>query len=281
MNPLLLASFLSTLGLGVLVSGKEEEDWRSGGSWDAFFKSRFAREASEKQRVAFDWLQEQGLPPPFPEEVVFYEPADILAFYGLKSESALDRWVYRHTESGLWLRLFGPGYEPDASRNRDEQWTILVQQAISGLVVLSMRQRGMVRLERLSMAPSHVLAFLDVNEVFSDRSTLLLPNLTIEQVEEAGMVDRVVRSGPIRAYIHFTVQNPGRREHEGGIVVGGIIEDSEAELPPEKLHFPFSRVAFEAFLDHMDAAANDLWVEIHGPDPWEDEEDLLDDEEVP
>lgn len=57
-----------------------------------------------------------------------------------------------------------------------------------------------------------------------------------------------------------------------GILIGSIVEGSDAEVSPLELLFPFTQEQFEHAVNDVDAEADRLWQEAHGPIDVSDED---------
>ena len=196
--------------------------------------------------------------------------ADLLNVYGEGSdnnpeedERRLDRRVYKSTACGAWAKLLPPGYQRVGTRRGT--WTVRITNSIVGPKCYNVRRKGR-RAIVTADAPEYVRQFLLPTETLPEPHRKgfdphTMHNITWEQLVDLpieGGIERVTkRRGAL--LVTFTLDEPVLKPHQGGVLLGSIVEGSDAEIPARELLFPFTEEALDKVLEGIEDEVDFFW----------------------
>jgi hypothetical protein len=186
---------------------------------------------------------------------------------------SIGRRAYKDTTCGAWVQRIGRGRTQVGSTR--ETWTARINRSIVGGVVVSVRKRGATALglAQRDEWPEHVGEYLwadgrgiirlDPADVAANAVLVrgMLDGLTADN--DADIV-RVTRRALV-VIVTFVVDRPTWRPHDGGVLVGTIVEGSDVEplVQPEELLYPFTGKRWDETIQRLEFEADHHWLRLN------------------
>lgn len=197
---------------------------------------------------------------------------DLFKLFGVDSEARLSRRLYKDTECGAWAKLVPPGKRKVGTRR--ETWTARVTNSIVGPKCFYVRKKGGKTMSSIE-APMEVQTYMTMGSSLpfkkGDAQTLQLiswegicdlsPEGQVRDPHRANLL-KVTRRGST-VYVTFEVPVAVMEAHDGGVLIGSIVEGSDAEVMPEELIFPFTEEELDRAVQNVEDDADMLWREAN------------------
>ncbi len=174
---------------------------------------------------------------------------------------ALSRRLFKSTACGAWAHLVEPGkYQ---AGKRIETWTARVNSSIVGPLCVHVRKKGRRKVDSLK-APEHVRDYL----LLGGANPRVLQDVTWKELLGFDLDDHLKRRtlvGPSSLVLTFEVEAPVMKRHTGGVLIGSIVEGSDASVQPEEMRYPFTEADLYRAIENIESEADELWNEANSP----------------
>lgn len=169
----------------------------------------------------------------------------------------VSRRVYKSTECGAWAVVEGPGTR--CERTRPVEWTLRFSTSILGTVLHGGRPAHGTYVQAADLPAN-------VREYAQAAGARNVCSFELDSIRggENGIL-RVTRSLGITR-VTCMIDTPVVTRHAGCLLIGSIVEGSDAEVAASPLYLPFTVTEMDLAIDEVDAEASRLWDEANGPE---------------
>jgi len=176
------------------------------------------------------------------------------------TEASISHRVYKDTDCGAWVEEVEPGV--DEVGKRKETWTALINPSIVGPTVIKTRKNGCRSMDPLG-APKYVKDYLCMEKTRHIEGEKNFDEFVDRLHLSPDAVKNMVPRG-IGILVTFEVEAPVLKKHRGGILIGSIVEGTDAEVTPRRLLYPFDDTDLDDAVKCIEVEAQHIWNETHG-----------------
>ena len=192
-----------------------------------------------------------------------------------ENDRRLARRIYKDTSCGAWAKVIPAGMRPGPIGR--EQWSAVLQLKADGVHVYSVIDEDGKEYDLIT-APIDVLAYLCVGSRVSRMDLGDLDSLKFFNDPAAYDRDvyRVVDLSPNSKQVTFTLDRRQQIPHAGGVLVGSIVEGSEAEFTCSPLYFPIAEKNWDQAIEWLEGECDLAWREANLPEDEDDDDSSRD-----
>ena len=186
---------------------------------------------------------------------------DVLRYFGAKDEAQFSKAIYKSTSCGAWAKF--EKWSEFVCKEK-ETWTARFTKGINGIHLVggwASSTTSMTEFIPQDKLPSDVRLYCGLE---NDTSKTSLTDEDWQNFEPDKLKDLIViNESPICKLLTFTFERD-KMENREGLVLGSIVEGSDAEVTPERLAFPFTDKDFDQAIKNIEFEADMLWKEANG-----------------
>lgn len=192
---------------------------------------------------------------------VFNTRQDVLDHYDARDEDHLSHRVYKTTNCGAWAKFVT---QDEVVSQETQDWTVILTKGINGIhLVGASRGTTLGEVIPTDQLPKEVKEYC----LLFDPGTKT--ELTISEFETltSSETETVLEANPLRLVMAVKVDFVVTRPRDG-LLLGSIVEGSDAEIEGRFLGFPFTAAELHHTISDIESEADFLWREANGVDEY-------------